>query len=73
VVKARTGRSWVRDPMMSLILFSLYLILPAALGPKVYSASNKIGYQKQRNNIFGSRARPVLTTDNLTAIGEPTV
>jgi hypothetical protein len=29
------------------------LILPAALGPGVYSASNKNEYQKQRNNISG--------------------
>jgi hypothetical protein len=29
--------------------FSIYLILPAALGPGVYSASNRIEYQKQKN------------------------
>jgi hypothetical protein len=29
--------------------FSMYLILPAALGPGVHSASNKKEYQKQRN------------------------
>jgi hypothetical protein len=29
--------------------FSIYLILPAALGPRVYSASNRNEYQKQRN------------------------
>jgi hypothetical protein len=29
---------------------SLYLILPAALGPGVYSASNKNEYQKHKNN-----------------------
>jgi hypothetical protein len=35
-------------------MFSIYLILPAALGPGVYSASNiKIIF-------LGSRARPVL-------------
>jgi hypothetical protein len=27
-----------------------YLILPAALGPGVYSASNRNEYQKRRNN-----------------------
>jgi hypothetical protein len=32
-------------------LFQIYLILPAALGPGVYSASNRNEYQKRRNNI----------------------
>jgi hypothetical protein len=30
-------------------LFSIYLILPAALGPGVYSASNVNKYQKEKN------------------------
>jgi hypothetical protein len=30
-------------------MFSVYLILPAALGPAVYSASNRNEYQKQKN------------------------
>jgi hypothetical protein len=34
-------------------LFSIYLILPAALDPEVYSASNRNEYQKQKNNISG--------------------
>jgi hypothetical protein len=29
--------------------FSIYLILPAALGPGVHSASNRNEYQKQKN------------------------
>jgi hypothetical protein len=33
--------------------FSIYLILPAALGPGVYSASNRNAYQKQKNNVSG--------------------
>jgi hypothetical protein len=33
------------------LIFSIYLILPAALGPGVYSASNRNEYQKQRNNV----------------------
>jgi hypothetical protein len=33
--------------------FSIYLILLAALGPGVYSASNRYEYQKQKNNISG--------------------
>jgi hypothetical protein len=33
--------------------FSIYLILPAALGPGAYSASNMNEYQKQKNNVSG--------------------
>jgi hypothetical protein len=33
-------------------IFSIYLILPAALGPGVYSASNRNGYQKQKKKCF---------------------
>jgi hypothetical protein len=33
--------------------FSFYLILPAALGPGVYSASNINEYQKQKNDVSG--------------------
>jgi hypothetical protein len=33
--------------------FLIYLILPAALSPGVYSASNRNEYQKQRNNVSG--------------------
>jgi hypothetical protein len=32
------------------------LILPAALGPGVYSASNRNEYQKHKNNVSGSKA-----------------
>jgi hypothetical protein len=35
------------------VIFSIYLILPAALGPGVYSASNRNEYQKQKNNVSG--------------------
>jgi hypothetical protein len=31
--------------------FSIHLILPAALGPGVYSAINRNEYQKQENNV----------------------
>jgi hypothetical protein len=52
--------------------FSIYLILSAALGPGVYSASNRNEYQRQ--TIFlGSRERPVRMADSLTAICEPIV
>jgi hypothetical protein len=33
--------------------FLIYLILPAALGPGIYSASNRNEYQKQNNNVSG--------------------
>jgi hypothetical protein len=32
-------------------IFSIYLILPAALGPRVYLASNRNEYQKRKNNV----------------------
>jgi hypothetical protein len=32
---------------------SIYLILPAALGPGIYSVSNRNEYQKQENNVSG--------------------
>jgi hypothetical protein len=35
------------------LIFSIYLILSAALGPGVYSASNRNEYQKQKNNVSG--------------------
>jgi hypothetical protein len=35
------------------IFFLIYLILPAALVPAVYSASNRKEYQNQRNNDSG--------------------
>jgi hypothetical protein len=36
--------------------FSIYLILPAALGSRVYSASNGNEYQKQKNNVSGEES-----------------
>jgi hypothetical protein len=34
--------------------FQIYLILPAALGPGIYSASNRSEYRKhQNNNVSG--------------------
>jgi hypothetical protein len=32
---------------------SIHLMVPAALGPGVYSASNINVYQKQKNNVSG--------------------
>jgi hypothetical protein len=54
--------------------FSIYLILPAAIHPEVYSASNRNEYQKQKhNNVLGSKVRWVRRADKLTAICEPIV
>jgi hypothetical protein len=50
---------------------SIYLILPAALGPGAQSASNRNEYQKQKNMFLGSRARPAGRAENFTAICEP--
>jgi hypothetical protein len=33
------------------IMFSIYLILLTALGPRIYSASDRNEYQKQKNNV----------------------
>jgi hypothetical protein len=60
----QAGRLWVRDPIRS-----IYLILPAALGPGVHSASNRNECQKQKN-VSGSGVQPVCRADNLTAICE---
>jgi hypothetical protein len=32
---------------------SIYLILPVALGPDIYSATSRNEYQKQKNNVSG--------------------
>jgi hypothetical protein len=34
------------------MIFLIYLILAAAIGPGVYSASNRKEYQKQKNNVY---------------------
>jgi hypothetical protein len=34
-------------------ILSIYLILPAALGPGIYSAPNRNEYQKQEYNVSG--------------------
>jgi hypothetical protein len=34
-------------------IFSIYLIVPAALGPGVYSALNRNEHQQQKNNVSG--------------------
>jgi hypothetical protein len=37
-------------------LFSIYLILLAALDPEVYSVPNRNGYKKQKNNVSGEKS-----------------
>jgi hypothetical protein len=49
-----------------------FLLISAALGPGVYSASNRNEYQKQKN-VCGGRARAVRRADNLNAAYEPIV
>jgi hypothetical protein len=49
----QTGRSRVRNSMRRMNVFFIYLILPAATGPGVHSASNKNEYQKRENNVSG--------------------
>jgi hypothetical protein len=44
------GRGSRPDEVM---IFSVYLILPATPGPEVYSDSNRNEYQKQKNNVSG--------------------
>jgi hypothetical protein len=65
------------DTCFALITFPLCidLILPASLGPGVYSASNRNEYRKhlKKKMFLGSKVRPVRGADNLTAIYEPTV
>jgi hypothetical protein len=50
--------------MRSLKFFSIYLILPAALGSLVYSASNKKEYLRQKV-FLGNGTRRVREADNL--------
>jgi hypothetical protein len=58
---------------MNDFFFKIYLIHPAALGPGIYSDSNRNNYQKQKNNVCGNKAQPVRNADNFTAICEPIV
>jgi hypothetical protein len=52
---------------------SIYIILPAALDPGVYSVSNRNEYQKQKNNVSGNGAGPARKADIFTAIYESTL
>jgi hypothetical protein len=55
------------------LIFSVYLTIPAVLGPGVYLASNGNEYQKQKTMFLESRARPALEADSLTALCEPII
>jgi hypothetical protein len=69
----RAGKLRVPNPMRSMNSFLIYLILPAALTPGVYSAYNRNEYQKHKKSYQGSRARPMRKADNTTAICVPIV
>jgi hypothetical protein len=51
-------------------LFSIYLILPATLGPGVYSASIRNEYQNRKKKVLERRVQLVCKDDNLTTICE---
>jgi hypothetical protein len=53
VVEALCHKPEGRGFEIRLIHFSIHLILEAALGPGVYSSSNRNEYQKQKNNVSG--------------------
>jgi hypothetical protein len=59
-------------PDITEFFFSVYLIVPAALGPGIYSASNRNEYRKQKK-FLGSTAQPERKVDNITAVYEPIV
>jgi hypothetical protein len=53
--------------------FSIYLILPATLGPGTYSSSNRNECQKQIKMFLWRRALSVCKADNLITIYKPTL
>jgi hypothetical protein len=69
----RTGRS--RGSIPDEVDFKIYLILPAALDPGVYSQPLTEMSTRNRKIIMflGSKVRLVRRTDNPTAICEPIV
>jgi hypothetical protein len=68
----QAGRSQVLARCEEL-MFPIYLILPVALGPEVYSASNINEYLKQKKRFLDNKARPVRKADDLSAICKPIV
>jgi hypothetical protein len=53
--------------------FYVSQILPAALGPGIYSASNKCIPEEEIKQFLRSRARPMREANNLTVVYEPIV
>jgi hypothetical protein len=56
--------------MKSMHFFSIYVILPADLDPRVYSVSDRNEYRSREILLLGNKAWPILRADNLTAICE---
>jgi hypothetical protein len=71
VVKATSRKVAGSRPDETNQFSSIYLILPVALEPGVYSADNRNEYRKQM--FLGNRERPARRANNLTVICEPTV
>jgi hypothetical protein len=65
-------RSGGSSPYEVIEFFSIYLILPVAQCPGVYSTSDRIEYQKQKK-VSEAKRRPVCKADNLAAICEQIV
>jgi hypothetical protein len=61
------------DTRLSKLFLSIFLVLPAALSHRVYSASNRNEYQRQKQIFLKSRAGPVREADSFTTICEPIV
>jgi hypothetical protein len=56
------------------LIFTIYVILLATLGPEDYSVPNRNYYQKQKNKVLGEySAQPMRKADNLTTVCEPIV
>jgi hypothetical protein len=74
VVKALSYKRKVEGSIPDEVIYLIYLIFPAALGPGVYSASNSKGSRNIKIIMFlGSKVRRVRRADNLTAIYGPIV
>jgi hypothetical protein len=50
-----------------------YLLLPAALGPRIYSPLTEMSNRSRNIMFLGNRSRPVCRADNLNSICEPIV
>jgi hypothetical protein len=62
--RLQAGSSRIRDPMKS-------SRSSAALGPGIYSASDRNECQKEKIMLWESRGQPAPKTDNFTALCEP--